>query len=141
MLRFVFQLLVCMALLPLLGCGSGMSSSEVQEVQALFDKAIASEKGGNLDEAFLKIDQAISQGGLNPDQLAEAYLLRSRCQSTKGNLDAAWADLEFAEQGSPNPAGWHFSRGVYFAAKGDAAKSKSEFATARRLDPSLKIPK
>ena len=128
------------ALLAIAGCGGGggMSASQIQTAQVLFDEALVCDKAGSATEAFTKVDAAIVQGGLNPDQLCEAYLLRSRCHSASGKLEEALADIEFAEQGSPNPSVWHFSRSVYFAAKGDAAKSKSEFAIARRLNPSLK---
>ncbi len=118
-----------------------MSASQIQSAQMLFDEALAGDKAGNASEAFAKVDAAIRQGGLNPDQLCEAYLLRARCYSADGKLDEALADLEFAEQGSPNPSMRHYSRGVYFAAKGEAAKAKSEFTTARKLNPALKLPK
>lgn len=140
----VVSICLCMAVvLAITGCGGGggMSASQIQTAQVLFDEALASDKAGETAEAFTKVDAAIVQGGLNPDQLCEAYLLRSRCHSANGKLDEALADIEYAEQGSPNPSVWHFSRSVYFAAKGDATKSKSEFAIARRFNPTLKIPK
>ncbi len=142
MRRFLTLGWLCMALLGLsLGCSGSMSASQVQTAQVLFDEAFVSESNAKTEEAFAKIEAAMTQGGLRPDQLAEAYLLRARCHSASGNLDSALADLEMAEQGAPNPSIWHFSRGIYFSAKGEATKSKSEFALARKLDPSLKIPK
>lgn len=134
---------ICMAaLLCAAGCrsNSGLSASQIQSAQVLLDEALAGDKEGNAAEAFAKVDAAITQGGLNPDQLCEAYLLRARCYSADGKLDEALADLELADQGSPNSSMRHYSRGVYFAAKGDAAKAKSEFATARKLNPALKLP-
>ncbi len=142
LIRITLRTLLCLGLmLQLVGCDGSMSATQIRTAQVLYDEAIEHETAGQKDDAFQKIDTAINQGGLGPDQLGEAYLLRARCHSALGDLAAAQQDLDFAEQGSPNPSAWHFTRGIYFAAKGDAAKSKAEFATARKLNPALKIPK
>ena len=55
--------------LVMTGCGGGLSKHDLQSAQSAADKAIEMEKNGNYAEAFPLIDQAITKGGLNPDQL------------------------------------------------------------------------
>ncbi len=122
------------------GCGSGMSKSAVQETQSAAEKAAELEQTGKYSEAIPLLDTAISNGGLNPDQLAEAYLSRSRCHSLTGKLAEAEQDLNTAEQGSPNPASFHFTRAILLLKQDKASESKAEFAKARRIDSTLKMP-
>lgn len=127
--------------LALAGCGSGMSKSQLQESQSAAEKAAELEKSESYAEALALVESAISGGGLNPDQLADAYLLRSRCHSMTGKLEEAQRDIEAAEQGAPNPARFHFSRAILFLKQNKAAESKAEFTKASRIDPSLKMPR
>jgi tetratricopeptide (TPR) repeat protein len=123
------------------GCSSGlMEKTAIQSAQVAYDQAVAFEAEGNMPGANEQIELALTAGGLNPDLLAEAYLLRARCRCALGEVDAAAEDVALADRGSPNPSQWHFTRGILFKSQGEAAQSKSEFAKARRLDPSLKIP-
>ena len=141
MLSHATSVSFCGVILSLaVGCSSGLMETTIQNAQVAYDQAIAFEADGNMSAAFEQIESAMTLGGLNPDLLAEAYLLRARCRCSAGELDAAEADLALAEQGAPNPSQWHFTRGILFKARGDAAQSKSEFAKARKLDPTLKIP-
>ncbi|MDX1925438.1 MAG: tetratricopeptide repeat protein [Pirellulaceae bacterium] len=126
--------------LYLAGCSGGMTEKDLQSAQSAAEKAIELEKSGSYAEAFPLVDGAITKGGLNPDQLAEAYLLRARCLCAAGKLEEAERDLGFAEQGSPNPASWHFSRAILLAKQNKAGESKAEFAKAVRIDPKLKMP-
>jgi tetratricopeptide (TPR) repeat protein len=122
------------------GCGGGMSVAELQSAQMAADKATELEKSGSYAEALPLIDSAITKGGLNPDQLSEAYLLRARCLCAADKLEDAERDVGMAEQGSPNPASWHFSRAILFAKQKKVAESKAEFAKAVKIDPKLKMP-
>ncbi len=128
------------ACLLLAGCSSQLSKSELQSAQTAAEKAMELERSGSYAEAFPLIDGAIAKGGLNPDQLSEAYLLRARCRCAADKLEEAERDLSFAEQGSPNPASWHFSRALLLSKQKKAAESKAEFAKAVRIDPKLKMP-
>lgn len=122
------------------GCSNGLSKSQLESAQAASEKASELEKSGSYAEALPLIDAAISKGGLNPDQLSEAYLLRARCSCALDKLEDAERDVGFAEQGSPNPASWHFTRAILFAKQKKSADSKAEFAKAVRIDPKLKMP-
>ena len=135
-----FRCIVVGACLVLTGCGGGLPTSQLQSVQVAAEKAAELEKSGNYAEAFPLIDGAISNGGLNPDQLSEAFLIRARCHCASGNLAEAERDIDFAEQGAPNPASWHFSRALLLAKQNKAAESKAEYAKAVRIDSKLKMP-
>ena len=128
------------ACLVLPGCGGGIATSQLQSAQLAAEKAAELEKSGSYAEAFPLIDGAITNGGLNPDQLSEAYLIRARCHCAAGKLQEAERDISFAEQGAPNPASWHFSRAILLAKQNNSAESKAEFAKAVRIDPKLKMP-
>jgi tetratricopeptide (TPR) repeat protein len=135
-----FICLAIVACVALSGCGGGMASSELQSAQSAAEKAAELEKSGNYAEAFPLVDSALSKGALNPDQLSEAYLIRARCHCDAGRLEEAERDMSFAEQGSPNPASWHFSRAILLAKQKKTAESRAEFAKAVRIDPKLKMP-
>jgi Flp pilus assembly protein TadD len=104
------------------------------------EQAFELERSGKITEAGPLVQQAIEGKGLNPDQLSEAYLLRARWHCATDKLSEAEADLELAERGSPNPSSWHFTRAILLAKQGKAAESKSEFNTAKKIDPTLKMP-
>lgn len=135
-----FSWMVMAACLLLTGCGSDLSKSDLQSAQTAAEKAIELEKAGSYAEAFPLVNEAITKGGLNPDQLSEAYLLRARCYCAADKLEDAQRDLGFAEQGSPNPSSWHFSRAILLAKQKKTSESKAEFAKAVRIDPKLKMP-
>lgn len=135
------RLISALLLLFSLGCGGAVSKNVIQSAQVSLDSAVDLEKGGKYAEAIPLISSAIAQGGLNADQFCEAYLLRARCYSYEGKLDEAMKDIEAAEQGSPNPANWHYSRAIVFAKQNKSTESKAEFAKAVKIDPKLKMPK
>jgi tetratricopeptide (TPR) repeat protein len=132
---------LCISAFSLLGgCGNGTGESEVRSAQVSFDEALAKEASGELSGALPLIEAALSDDGLNPDQLAEALLLRARCYCASGALDKAQADIEMADQGAPNPAKLHLTRGMLLDKQGKAAEAKAEYNLAKRADPSIKIP-
>ncbi len=134
-LRIVW-LLTCIALA---GCGGGMAKSTVQSSQVAIDSAISLEKERKMADAMKMVSSAIEAGGLNPDLLCEAYLLRARCYCAEGKLAEAESDIAAAEQGSPNPATWHYTRAMLLAKQNKTAESKAELAKAQRIDPKLKL--
>ncbi len=137
MIRLLTLLILLSAVLA--GCQSGMAPAQIQTAQVSFDKALEFESNGNSAEALTAIEEALKTGGLNPDLLGQAYLLRSRCKSRSGDAAGAEADLALAEQGSPSDALFSWTKGVLHEAKGETSQAKSEFAKAKKLDPTLKI--
>ncbi len=138
--RFFQCILFAFVLSPLVGCGDGAGEDVVRSAQVSLDEALAKEASGDLPNALQAIDAALSNGGLDPDQLAEGYLLRARCYCASGELDKAQADLEAADQGAPNPAKLHLTRGMLLDKQGKAAEAKAEYSLAKKADPSIKIP-
>lgn len=136
-----FQVLCCsIVLVSAFGCSTEAPAELLQSAQLEFDKAVELEKTGSIIESLNSIEIAISTKGLNPDQLATAYLLRSRCRSQSGNLIGAEEDLNLAELGTPNPSQLHWTKGVLLEAKGEKQEAKVEFSKAKKLDPSFKWP-
>jgi tetratricopeptide (TPR) repeat protein len=124
-----------------IGCGGGtMSESQLKNAQGSFEQAAMMEADGKHAEALPLIEAAMSKGGLNPDQLSEAYLIRSRCYSLANKTDMAEKDIASAEQGSPNPASLSFTKAILLAKQSKAAESKAEFAKAVKINPKLKMP-
>jgi tetratricopeptide (TPR) repeat protein len=133
--------LICILALACLGCsGGGMSKSQLQSAQSAMEKAIEAESAGRFSDALPLIESAVSTGGLNPDQLSEAYLIRSRCYSMTGKTDLAEKDLSSAEQGAPSPASFAFTKAILLLKQNKLAESKAEFNKAVKLDPKLKMP-
>ena len=133
-------LLISVAIACVSGCASSMSATDLQAVQVGFEQALEMELAGNIDQAMAAIDKSIVQGGLDPDQLADGYLLRARCKARSGDLDGAEMDLENAERGAPDPGRWHWTRSILFEKQGKAYEAKSEMVAARKNDPLKRIP-
>lgn len=123
-----------------LGCGQQVSENTLRNAQVTFDDALAKEASGDLTGALPLIEAALTNGGLNPDQLADGYLLRARCYCTAGELEKAQADIDMADQGAPNPAKMHLTRGMLLEKQGKSAEAKAEFSKAKKADPTLKLP-
>lgn len=124
------------------GCGPAeVGTNKRQDSLTAFEKGLEQEQSGNSAEALKLAEQSLSGGGLSPDHLAQAYLLRSRCRSLAGDVAGAESDLELAEQGSPSDALLHWTKATLLDAKGKASEAKAEYAKAAKLDPSIKLPK
>ncbi|MEQ1829014.1 MAG: hypothetical protein ABL921_23830 [Pirellula sp.] len=138
----IFLKTVCILVLVVLpGCGGGqMSESQLRSAQESLEKASELERNGSHADALPLVDAALTKGGLNPDQLSEAYLVRSRCYSLSGKPDLAQKDIESAEQGSPNPASLSFAKAILLAKQNKPTESKAEFNKAVKIDPKLKMP-
>jgi len=122
------------------GCGKGGNEDLLRNAQVIFDDALAKEASGDLVGALPLIDSALTAGGLNVDQLAEGYLLRARCYAASGELDKAQADIDAADQGSPNPAAMHLTRGILLDKQGKSSEANAEFRKAKQADPTIKLP-
>lgn len=124
-----------------LGCGgASVSKTSLQDAQAFYDKAMELDQKGEFVEAAAEIEKGLAGGGLNPDQLSEAYLIRARGLAVSGKVDLAEKDVESAERGAPNPVSLHYTKAIVLMKKGNAAESKAEFAKATKLNSKLKMP-
>lgn len=138
----LFVLGMC-SLLGLTGCGGPVVDGEtIASAQQSYDDAAAAFDEENYAQARTSFDQALdNSAGLNPDIYVDALLKRSICLSVSGEFEAAAADISEAEQGATDMAQVHLARGVMFGKQGDDAKAKSEFASAKKLDSKISVPK
>lgn len=124
------------------GCSSELAPDVVQNSQEALDKARAMiSENGTSEETLALLESAVVDPGLDADQYVEAVLLRARCYAESGDLEKAEADVQEAELGDPGEALLHFTKAIVYDRQGKAKESKKEFAIARRLDSSLKMPK
>lgn len=117
-----------------------MSQADVQAAHVSLEEAEALERGGNHADALASVERSISQGGLAPDQLAEAYLLRARCKAHAGDTEGAEADLAIGEEGGADLAFFHWTRAVILEKQAKGAESKAAMALARKNDPTQRLP-
>lgn len=142
MKRFLFLLVISMLFVPSLGCGGPKGDPvSVANSESGYTEAKTMVLDGNYEPALPKLEAAIAGGGLGPDLYVEALLLRAQCYAMSGQLEQATADMEKAEQGSPSEAMMELTKGVILEKQGKSSESKAAFAKAKRMDPTLKLPK
>ena len=140
-MRLAYFLNAASLCLLFMGCGgSSVSKTSLQDAQAFYDKAMELDQKGQFVEAAAEMEKGLAGGGLNPDQLSEAYLIRARGLAVSGKTDLAEKDVESAERGAPNAVSLHFTRAILLMKKGSTAESKAEFAKATKLNSKLKMP-
>ncbi|MCU0721416.1 MAG: hypothetical protein MUC83_17020 [Pirellula sp.] len=142
MKRFLSVLFCAIALLTSIGCGGPKGDPvSVATSEAGYTEAKNMVLDGSYELALPKLEASIAGGGLGPDLYVEALLLRAQCYAMTGKLEQAEADLAKAEQGSPSEALIELTKGVILEKQGKSAESKTALAKAKRLDPTLKLPK
>ena len=127
-----------LALLLSVGCSSGTTATDVVTAQNALEQGFDFVRANNVGEALPLLDQAIETGGLNPDQFAEAMMLRAWCHAKIGDLEKAKQDQTEAEMGSPSPGLICFVNAAILEQEGDTKQAARELAKAIKLDPSLK---
>ncbi len=132
---------ILVILLSTVGCGAKVTVKDNRSSQVAFDEALALVDSGSYVQALPLLEKSIASGGLSADFYATALLLRSRCYSDAGELEKANADLEHADQGSPNPAQFQLAKGSLLAKQGKKAEADLAFKAAKKADPSIKLPK
>lgn len=136
------QLIACLVFFTfIIGCGSKVRENDNRTAQMSFDEAVPLVDSGDYKQALPLLEKSISAGGLSADMYAVALLLRSRCYSETGNVEKAQADLDHAEQGSPNAAQLLLAKGTLLAKQGKKAEADAAFKAAKKADPSIKTPK
>ena len=123
------------------GCGGKVPEKDNRTAQVAFDDAVKLVEAESYSQALPLLESAIAAGGLSADLYAEALLLRSRCHADAGALDKAEADLTLSEQGSPSPAKFQFAKGTLLSKQGKKAEADAAFKAAKKIDPSIKLPK
>ena len=125
----------------IMGCSSAAREGDNRSAQMSFDEAVPLIDSGNYQQALPLLEKSIAAGGLSADMYSVALLLRSRCYSDKGNVELAQADLDHAEQGSPNAAQLLLAKGTLLAKQGKKTEADAAFKAAKKADSSIKLPK
>lgn len=135
--------LICLtAGVTLAGCSGGkVDGVEIASAQEAYDAGLEAFKAERYAEAKEHFDQALTGGGLDADHFVSATLKRAICLADAGDLAAAEADLQTAEQGATDMAQVHVTRGFIKAKQGDEAGASAEFREAKKLDPKIELPK
>lgn len=142
MKRILCVMVILMVFAPGIGCGGPKGDPvSVANSESNYTEAKTMVLDGGYEQALPKLEAAISGGGLGPDLYVEALLLRAQCYAMAGQLEQAEADMEKADQGSPSEAMKELTKGVILEKQGKSAESKAALAKAKRLDPTLKLPK
>ncbi len=129
-----------LCLLVTASCSSQQAPNVIAASQLDLSRAAELLSEGKYAEALPMLDASILGGGLDPDQYAQALLLRSQCRALSGEHGLAEEDLAAAEQGAPSEAMVEFTKGILFHTQGKSRESKAAFARAARLDSNLKTP-
>jgi tetratricopeptide (TPR) repeat protein len=142
--QFRFALQCCCVFLAcclVTGCSATIPEKDNRTAQVAFDEAIKLVETESYSQALPLLESAIATGALSADLYAEALLLRSRCHAEAGALDKAEADLTLSEQGSPSPAKFQLAKGTLLLKQGKKAEADAAFKAAKKIDPSIKLPK
>ena len=124
------------------GCGrKEIPKDIVSGAEGSYQEAVTLVANNAFAEALPLLDKALGEGGgLNPDLISEAYVMRARCHAELGNLDKADADVNEAEKGAGDLAQLLLVHGIIANKRGDSAKAESSFSRAKEIDPNIKIP-
>ncbi len=135
-------MLACLAAsVTLVGCSGGkVDGVEIASAQQAYDAGLEAFQAERYAEAKESFDQALTGGGLDADHFVSATLKRAICLADAGDLAAAEADLQTAEQGATDMAQVHVTRGFIKAKQGDEAGANAEFREAEKLDPKIVLP-
>ena len=130
-------------LLFLLSCGCSseqIPSSSIAASQSSYDEGIAAFEASDFSTADAGLTNAISNSGLDPDQMADALLKRAVARKELGQLEEALADVAAAEPGAPDLSVVYQIRGNIRIAQGDLAAAKQNYAEAKKLNPRIQLP-
>ncbi len=123
------------------GCGNDqMAPASIATSQLSYDEALVAFDEGNFEQAESGLTNAISNGGLDADLIADALLKRAIARRELGRLDEALADVEQAAPGAGDLSVVHQIRGDIKLAQNDIAAAREEYTEARKLNPQIPWP-
>lgn len=124
----------------LVGCAAQVDPSRIQTSQEDFDNGMQAFAVDDFDGARDAFTKVINAGGLTPDAIAEAYLLRAEACIRLNDLETARNDLQAVEQAAPDLARWYALVGQLELAAGNLDAGKAAYGEARKIDPKLPLP-
>ena len=117
-----------------------MAPASIATSQLSYDEALVAFDEGNFEQAESGLTNAISNGGLDADLIADALLKRAIARRELGRLDEALADVEQAAPGAGDLSVVHQIRGDIKLAQNDIAAAREEYTEARKLNPQIPWP-
>lgn len=124
------------------GCGGDgeiPSGDARQAAQASLDEGSKLFESGDYAAAEKALAAAMS-GPLRADTFVQAGRYRAQSLAYLGNKDQAFAVLDEIRQGLASDAEYHVQRGLVYRAIDDERSARAEFADARKIDRTIKIP-
>lgn len=140
--RLVGQTILLLATTVCFGCGKsqGLQSTAIASGQQNYETGESAMAQSDFDLAEKSFTQALSLGGLTPDQVDEALHNRARARLQLGMLDEAEADLREAEMGAMDLARVYALWGDVMLERDDLAQARDKYAKARQLDSKIVLP-
>lgn len=135
---------LCVSALSLLAAGCGAPTPDpdnMQSSQLSYDDAVNAFAAKDFAAAEAGLTSSIDGGGLNPDLLAEAFMMRATARIELGEYDGALSDLDELAPVAPDPAELHRMRGDVHLAQGDKVAAKEAYTAARKLNPKIRMPR
>ncbi len=132
----------CFLMLSLLmGCGGEkIKEADARTVAQRFESAVQAAAQGNHARAVEDLGFVIASGGVSPEEMVEAYLLRIESALALGNLDQAKVDLAVVEQAYTDECRFMIVKGKVHRAEGDTVGAAKAFARAKELNPMVMTP-
>lgn len=121
------------------GCGGAkVDEGGRQSGAEAFASAVSEFDQRSYEPAAEHFTTAITQGGLNPDQYAEAAVKRAVCWGAAGEYDEALAELDKLLAGAPNLDQVQAARAFVLKKQGKSAEAAQALAAARRINRTIK---
>ena len=131
----------CTGLLMLaaVGCSSAGEehADDRRSAYAQYNEALAAFASKDYTTAEAKLTAAIDAHGLNPSAYSDAIVKRVFCRAKAGNFDEANADLEKLGPSPENLDQVLAVRTYILRKQGKVAESRTTFAKAKRLNPTV----
>lgn len=122
----------------LIGCSDANKNKlSREEASQAFADGTAALKSRDFSTAVEKLTLAL-EGGWLGYSTATAYIQRAIANAALGNYDAAFADLDVAEQGEGETAETLVARSFVFEKQGNEREAKLAWSKARKWDRRVK---
>lgn len=132
--------IILVAVMAVAGCGSDPTKTITQSSENAFHDGMQAFEKKQYEDASIRFDGALKNGGLNPDLVGQALLARAKCSIELGKLDAAAQDLEQARTSPSPPEEVLVLRAELANKQGDRDKARALIDKARKLNPAVIVP-
>jgi Tfp pilus assembly protein PilF len=132
-LRSIFVVVIGICI----GCGESEQALHRMNSADSMRFGLESYASKNYADAHKHLTDALTIGGLHADAYAEVLVKRAVASAHLKQFDAALEDLDRASQGAPQMDVIHAARAFVFQCQGNREAATTEFAVAKRINPSI----